>query len=78
MIELKAELKSTNRILTSPWSVQMLQNIMQSHVDCIIHRPVCSVGKLKRSSEGPVMSFRWASTSFSNNFMTSDVRATGL
>ncbi len=30
----------------SPWSVQMLQGEVQSHVDCIIHRPVCSVGKL--------------------------------
>ncbi len=28
----------------SPWSVQMLQNEVQSHADCIIHRPVCSVG----------------------------------
>ncbi len=27
-----------------PWSVQMLQD----EVDCIIHRPVCSVGKLQR------------------------------
>ncbi len=24
------------------------------------------------------MSFRWASTSFSNDFMTTDIRATGL
>ncbi len=31
----------------SPWSVQMLQDVVQSHVDCIIHRPVCSVGKLQ-------------------------------
>ncbi len=31
----------------SPWSVQMLQDEVQSHVDCIIHRPVCSVGKLQ-------------------------------
>ncbi len=30
----------------SPWSVQMLYEV-QSHVDCIIHRPVCSVGKLQ-------------------------------
>ncbi len=29
----------------SPWSVQILQDKVQSHVDCIIHRPVCSVGK---------------------------------
>ncbi len=28
----------------SPWSVQMLQDKVQSHIDCIIHRPVCSVG----------------------------------
>ncbi len=31
----------------SPWSVQMLQDEVQSHVDCIIHRPVCSVSKLQ-------------------------------
>ncbi len=31
----------------SPWSVQMLQDEVQSHVDCIIYRPVCSVGKLQ-------------------------------
>ncbi len=31
----------------SPWSVQMLQDVMQSHVDCIVHRPVCTVGKLQ-------------------------------
>ncbi len=30
----------------SPWSVQMLQDEVQSHVDCIIHRTVCSVGKM--------------------------------
>jgi len=31
----------------SPWSVQMLQDEVQSHVDRIIHRPVFSVGKLQ-------------------------------
>ncbi len=31
----------------SPWSLQMLQEEVQSHVDCIIHRPVCSLGKLQ-------------------------------
>ncbi len=30
----------------SLWSVQMQQDEVQSHVDCIIHRPVCSVSKL--------------------------------
>ncbi len=30
----------------STWSVQMLQDEVQSHVDCIIHRTVCSVGKM--------------------------------
>ncbi len=29
-----------------PWSVQMLQDEVQTH-DWIIHRPVCSVGKLQ-------------------------------
>ncbi len=41
----------------SPCSVQMLQDEVQSHVDCIIHRPVCSVGKLQ-GRKGPVVSFR--------------------
>ncbi len=55
MMVLKAELKFTNRTLTlSPWSVQMLQDEVLSHVDCIIHRPVCSVGKLQGSG---VLSF---------------------
>ncbi len=31
----------------SPWSVQMLQDEVQSHVDCITQRPVFSVGKLQ-------------------------------
>ncbi len=31
----------------SPWYVQMLQDEVQSHVDCIIHRPVWSVRKLQ-------------------------------
>ncbi len=30
-----------------PWSVQMLQDEVPSHVDCIVYRPVCSVGKLQ-------------------------------
>ena len=30
----------------------MLQDIVQSHVDCIIHRPVCSVSKLKGIQQG--------------------------
>ncbi len=31
----------------SPWYVQILQDEVQSHVDCIIHRPVWSVHKLQ-------------------------------
>ncbi len=31
----------------SPWFVQMLEEVLQSHVDCIIHKPVCSLGKLQ-------------------------------
>ncbi len=62
----------------SPRSVQMLQDEVQSHVDCIIHRPVCSVGKLRGSSKGPMEAFRYAKTSLSNDFMATDVRATGL
>ncbi len=52
MIVLKADQVHKQDPHISPWSVQMLQNIMQSHVDCIIHRPVCSVGKLKRIQRG--------------------------
>ncbi len=37
----------------STWFVQMLQDVMQSHVDSIIHGPVCAVSKLKRIQEGP-------------------------
>lgn len=33
----------------NPWSVEMLQDVVQSHAD----RPVCPICKLK----GPVMSF---------------------
>ncbi len=36
----------------SPWSVQILQDKVQSHVDCILHRPACSVGKLQRAQKG--------------------------
>ncbi len=42
----------------SPWSVQMLQDEVQSHVDCIIHRPVCSVDKLQGVRKGPMEAFR--------------------
>ncbi len=41
----------------SPWSVQMLQDEVQSHVDCIIHRPVCSVANCRGSSKRPVEAF---------------------
>ncbi len=36
----------------SPWFVQMLEDVVQSHVDCIIHRPVCSVSKLQGVQQG--------------------------
>ncbi len=62
----------------SPWSVQMLQDEVQAHVDCVIHRPVCPVGKLQGSSKGPAEAFRKDKTSLSNDFMTTDIRATGL
>jgi len=52
MIVLKADQVHKQDPHISPWSVQMLQNIMQSHVDCIIHRPVCSVGKLQGIQRG--------------------------
>ncbi len=42
----------------SHWSVQILPDEVQSHVDFIIHRPVCSVGKLQGSSKGSVEAFR--------------------
>ncbi len=39
----------------SPWSVQMLQDEVQSNDDCIIHRPVCSVGLQISQNQ----SFKW-------------------
>ncbi len=35
-----------------PRFVEVLQDVMQSHIDSVIHRPVCSVGKLKRIQQG--------------------------
>lgn len=29
-------------------AVEVLQDVMQPHIHCIIHRPVCPVGKLQR------------------------------
>ncbi|XP_051526504.1 synaptotagmin-like protein 1 [Myxocyprinus asiaticus] len=43
----------------SPRTRHIIKDIMQSHVDSIIHRPVCSLSKLKGSCRGPVMSFRY-------------------
>ncbi len=41
MMVLKAELKVHKQDpCISPWFVQMLEDVVQSHVDCIIHRPV--------------------------------------
>lgn len=38
MMVLNAELKSTNRILAYvPWGVEVLRDVVQSHVDYIIH-----------------------------------------
>lgn len=30
-----------------PWGVEVMQDVVQSHADCIIHRPVFPVGKLQ-------------------------------
>lgn len=46
MIVLNAELKSTNRIL------QMLEGEVKGHVDCVVYRPVGSVGQLQESRRG--------------------------
>ena len=46
---LKAELKSTNRILT--WGVQVLWGEVEGHVNCVVPRPVASVGKLQGVQE---------------------------
>ncbi len=37
---------------TSPWFIQMLEDVVQNHVDCIIHRPFCSVIKLNGVQQG--------------------------
>ncbi len=50
---------------------------MQSHVDCIIQRPVCSVSKLKWVQQGSSNVLQ-VGTSLSNDFITTDVKATGL
>jgi len=48
-------IQSVNRLVTildevnkhDPWSVQMLQDVTQSHADHIIHIPLCSISKLE-------------------------------
>lgn len=61
-----------------PYIIKVLQGIVLSRVDCIIHRPVCLVGKLNWVQQGGLMSFRWARTCHYNVFMSTDVRVTGL
>ena len=58
--------------------VQVLEDVMEGQVDCIVYRPVGSVGELQGVQEGVVMSFRCDSTRPSKDFMTTEVRATGL
>ncbi len=70
MIVLKAELKFTNRILTC------LDVAEHKAVPCWLHRPqTCLL--CRQTEEDLVMSFSFVS-SFSNDLMTTDVRATGL
>ena len=35
-----------------PWVVEVVQYVLQSHVDSIIRRPVCPVGKLQGVQQG--------------------------
>ena len=60
------------------WGVQMLEGVVQGHVHCIVYRPVGSVGELQGVQEWVVKDLRWDSTRRSNDFMTTEVRATGL
>ncbi len=55
--KLKVELKSTNRMLRSCFLIlfiKMLQDEVQSHVDCIIHRPL-----LCRQTTGGPVNVQW-------------------
>lgn len=61
-VECRAEVQKQDPYV-HPWGVKLLENVVQSHVDCIIHRPVA--GKLQGSSRGPVMSFMWVNISLS-------------
>ena len=56
----------------------MLEGVVQGHVHCIVYRPVGSVGELLGVQEWVVKDLRWDSTRRSNDFMTTEVRATGL
>lgn len=66
---LKAELKFTNSIL-----VEVMQDVMQSHTECILSQPVCPVGKLQGAQQVlcDVISI------LPMNFVTTDLRVTGL
>ncbi|KAM8840627.1 uncharacterized protein AB9W97_001348 isoform 1-T1 [Spinachia spinachia] len=60
------------------WGVQMLKDEVEGHVDSI-YRCVGSVGELQEVQEGvQVRVFRWDRTSRSKDFLTTEVRATGL
>lgn len=50
-VESRAEVHKQDPCI-SPWFVQMLEDVVQSHIDCIIHRPVRSVSKLQGVQQG--------------------------
>ncbi len=56
----------------SPWSVQLLQDEGQSHVDCIIHRPVFSVGKLQGFQQGSSGVFHVSQNQSFNDYVISN------
>ena len=60
------------------WGVQMLEGVVQSHVYCIVYRPVGSVGELQGVQEWDGYGFQVGQHKALNDFMTTEVRATGL
>lgn len=60
--------------------LKMLQGRVQCHNDCFINQCVCLVGKLQGNQQGAcdVLYWGWPNTSSPKNFVTTDVKETGL
>lgn len=77
---LKAGLKSTNRILCIGFSdVQVLEGEVEGHVDdATASSTDLLVDRLQGVMSWSVMFLRWDSTRHSKDFISTQVRATGL